>query len=75
MGARAFRRVKCMISVLYATTPQQLEAFCEGIRELVRRHPYTRKDYFHVYVNAFAPSSIDILLYCFVYLIHCVIGK
>ncbi len=65
MGSRTYRRYSCHISVVYATTPDQLEAFCEGIRELIRRHPYTRKDYFHVYVHNFAASSIDILLYCF----------
>ena len=65
MGRRKFRRISCMLSVAYSTTPAQLEAFCEGVRELIRKHPYTRKDYFHVYVNKFAASSIDILLYCF----------
>ncbi|HUU95744.1 MAG TPA: mechanosensitive ion channel family protein [Phycisphaerae bacterium] len=65
MGRRRYRRIRCMISVTYSTTPEQLEAFCEGIRELIRRHPYTRKDYYHCYVNEFAASSIDILLYCF----------
>ncbi|MGD8452122.1 MAG: mechanosensitive ion channel family protein [Phycisphaerae bacterium] len=65
LGRRRYRRISCMISVLYSTTPEKLEAFCAGIRELIRRHPYTRKDYYHCWVNAFAPSSIDILLYCF----------
>ena len=50
----------------YDTSPEQIEAFCEGIREIIRRHPYTRKDYYHVYLNAFSGSSLDILLYCFV---------
>jgi MscS family membrane protein len=65
MGRRQYRRIRCMISVTYSTAPEQLEALCEAIRELVRRHPYTRKDYYHCYVNQFAASSIDILLYCF----------
>ncbi len=65
MGRRRFRRIRCMISVTYSTTPEQLDAFCEGIRELIRQLPYMRKDYFHAYVNEFAGSSIDILLYCF----------
>jgi MscS family membrane protein len=65
LGARRYRRVKCMISVQYDTPPERLEAFCEGIRELIRRHPYTRKDYYMVYFNAFAASSLDILLYAF----------
>ena len=38
----------------------------EGLRELVRLHPYTRKDYYHVYLNGFSDSSLDIMLYCFV---------
>jgi len=65
LGARHYRRFKTMLSVTYSTPPEKLETFCEGIRELILSHVYTRKDYFHVYVNAFGPSSIDILLYCF----------
>lgn len=65
MGRRRFRRISCKLAVTYSTTPEQLDAFCEGIRELIRRHPYTRKDYYVVWVNEFADSSINILLYCF----------
>ncbi len=65
MGRRRYRRTSTALSVTYDTTPEQLEALCEGIREIIRLHPYTRKDYFHVYVKAFAASSIDIMLYCF----------
>jgi MscS family membrane protein len=64
-GARRYRRAKIMLSVTYSTPPENIEAFCEGIRELVRLHPYTRKDYYHVYFNQFAASSLDILLYVF----------
>jgi len=66
MGRRRYRRIKTMISLQYNTRPEQIEAFCEGVRELIRRHPYTRKDYYHVYLNQFSDSSIDVLLYCFV---------
>jgi MscS family membrane protein len=65
LGARRYRRVKCMIGIQYDTPPEKIEAFCEGIRELIRRHPYTRKDYYMVYFNAFAESSLSILLYAF----------
>ncbi|MHC4093178.1 MAG: mechanosensitive ion channel family protein, partial [Planctomycetota bacterium] len=64
-GLRQYRRAKVMISIAYSTPPDKIEAFCEGIRELVRLHPYTRKDYYHVYLNQFAASSLDILLYAF----------
>lgn len=66
MGRRRYRRIKTTLGVQYDTTPEQLDAFCEGIRELIRQHPYTRKDYYHVYFNDFGPSSLNILLYCFV---------
>ncbi len=65
LGRRRYRRIYCHLAVTYSSTPEQLDAFCEGIRELIREHPYTRKDYYHVYVNRFGASSIDVLLYCF----------
>lgn len=65
-GARIYRRIKTMLSLTYDTPPEKIEAFCEGLRELIRRHPHTRKDYFHVYFNEYAASSLNVLLYCFV---------
>jgi MscS family membrane protein len=64
-GEREYRRAKTHLSVTYDTPPDKIEAFCEGIRELVRLHPDTRKDYYHVYLNQFSASSLDILLYIF----------
>ncbi len=64
-GERRFRRVKTMLSLTYDTPPEKIDAFCEGVRELIRLHHYTRKDYYHVYFNQFAPSSLDVLLYMF----------
>jgi MscS family membrane protein len=65
-GKRRYRRIKTTLGLAYDTPPEKIEAFCEGVRELIRQHPYTRKDYFHVYLNEFSASSLDILLYCFV---------
>ena len=64
-GKRKFRRIKTHLSLTYDTPPDKIEAFCEGVRELIRQHPYTRKDYFHVYLHQFSASSLDVLLYCF----------
>ena len=47
------------------TPPERIEAFCEGIREIVRQHPYMRKDYYHVYFHEFADASLNILVYVF----------
>jgi MscS family membrane protein len=65
-GARRYRRIKATLGLTYATPPEKVEAFCEGVREVIRQHPYTRKDYYHVYLNGFGASTLDIMLYCFV---------
>ena len=65
MGRRKYRRVKTMLSLTYDTPPEKVEAFCAGVRRVIETHPYTRKDYFHVYLNALSSSSLDVLLYAF----------
>ena len=65
MGKRTYRRLSCKMSLAYDTPPERIEAFCEGVRELVRQHPYTRKDYFHVYLNEFSSSALEVLVYVF----------
>lgn len=64
-GRRRFRRYRTMINLTYDTPPDTIEAFCEGIREIIRQHPYTRKDYYHVWLNNFGAHSLDILVYMF----------
>ncbi len=64
-GQRKYRRWKTHIGVQYDTPPDTIVAFTQGICELIRIHPYTRKDYFIVRLNEFADSSLNILLYVF----------
>lgn len=64
-GMRAYRRYSCHYGITYNTPPERVEAFCEGLRELVRQHPYTRKDFFHIYFHNFGDHSLDILVYIF----------
>jgi MscS family membrane protein len=66
MGNRRYRRILTTLGIEYSTPPEKITTFVEGIRQLIREHPYTRKDYFHVYFNAFNSSSLDIMVYCFV---------
>jgi MscS family membrane protein len=65
LGERTYRRWSTRIGVAYETPPEKIDAFCEGVRELIRRHPYTRKDYFHVYLNELGASALEVLLYVF----------
>jgi len=64
-GRRKYRRFTTKLNVTYDTHPDKIEAFCSGIREIVKLHPYTRKDYYHVWLNGFGPHSLDILVYIF----------
>lgn len=65
MGARRYRRMKSMLGLTYDTSPEKIDAFCEGIRALIRLHPYMRKDYYQVYFNQYNAASLDILVYVF----------
>lgn len=59
-GKRRFRRLVTNLGLEYDTAPVKIEAFCEGIRQLILSHKWTRKDNFHVYFTNFGPSSLDI---------------
>lgn len=65
MGLRKYRRFSTNLSLTYSSAADDIESFCEGVRELIRQHPQTRKDYFFVTLNNLSESSLDILLYCF----------
>ncbi len=65
MGERRFRRYKANFGLAYDTPPENIEAFCEGLRELVRNHPYMRRDYYHIYLNDLGSDSLSVLVYVF----------
>lgn len=65
LGMRQYRRLSTTIGVQYDTPPEKIEAFCEGIRQIILSHPHTRKDSFHVYFNSMGDFSLNILLYVF----------
>lgn len=62
LGRRKYRRYLAKLGLEYGTPPDRIEAFCEGVRELVRRHPHTRKDFYAAYFNDFGASSLDVLV-------------
>jgi MscS family membrane protein len=64
-GERRYRRLRHFLRLRYDTPAAKIDALCEGLRELVRLHPYTRKDYYHIYLNELTPSSANVLIYVF----------
>ncbi len=65
LGRRKYRRYATTLGVEYDTAPERIETFCEGIHELIRRHPHTRKDFYAAYFNDFGANSLDIKLLVF----------
>lgn len=65
MGAREYRRIKAFFGLTYDTPPEKMEAFIEGVKNIVKANEYTRKDYYHVVFNSYGPDYLEIMLYCF----------
>lgn len=64
-GERLYRRTVTSLGVTYDTDPDQLQAFVEGIRAIIRANPYTRKDYYEVHFNDFGDNGLKVMVYFF----------
>ncbi|HJL19736.1 MAG TPA: mechanosensitive ion channel family protein [Sandaracinaceae bacterium LLY-WYZ-13_1] len=64
-GMRDARRTFLKLGVQYDTTPEQMEAFCEGIRGILAANPKVKKDSYHVYFTGFGDSALEVMLYFF----------
>jgi len=64
-GLRKFRRFSTKITITYDTPVEVIDMFVEGLRKIIENHPYTRKDYYHVYLNDMASHSLNIMFYIF----------
>ncbi len=65
MGKRSYRRVRTVLGLTYDTSPEKLEAFLEGIKNIILANKHTRKTGFHVVFNGYGQFSLDILVYFF----------
>lgn len=64
-GLRVYRRYSTKLTITYDTPPELIEAFIKGLREMVKHHPNTRKDYYEIHLNDLGSASIEILFYIF----------
>ncbi len=64
-GLRTYRRFNTHISVTYDTRPDVIETFVNGLKQLVKDHPKTRKDYIEIHLNEMGSASLNILFYIF----------
>ncbi len=59
------RRVKMTVGVTYETTPAQMEALIEKIRDFLKKDSEVSQDFFMVKFINFGAYSLDILVYYF----------
>ena len=64
-GKRQYRRFYTRLSVTYDSPARLIEVFVKGIERIVLAHPETRKDYYNIFLNDYAASSLDVMLYIF----------
>ena len=62
LGKRQARRTRVTLDITYNTSPEKIEAFVEGIKNILQSNAYTRKDYYQCYFSAYGPHSLQILL-------------
>lgn len=64
-GLRQYRRFTTTLTITYDTPPALIEQFVLGLREIIKTHPKTRKDLYHVYFNNISSYCQDIMFYIF----------
>ncbi|MBW2463158.1 MAG: mechanosensitive ion channel family protein [Deltaproteobacteria bacterium] len=64
-GVRKYRRCSVVLNLTYDTTPEQMQAFCDGVRAVLKANPTVRKDMYEVHFTAFGAASLDVMVYFF----------
>lgn len=61
-GLRVFRRYTTELGIRYDTPPELIEAFVQGIKELIALHPSTKSQSYNVDFISFGASSLNIMV-------------
>ncbi len=61
-GLRVYRRYTTELGIRYDTPPDLIEAFMEGIKEIIRLHPETKSQSYNVEFVKFADFSLNIMV-------------
>jgi MscS family membrane protein len=64
-GLRKYRRCFVTLGLTYDTSPEQMQAFVEGVRAVIQSNPTTRKDYYEVCMSGFGDSALEVMTYFF----------
>ncbi len=64
-GHRKYRRCMVTLGLTYDTSPDQMQAFVEGVRAILQANPKVRQDSYEVHFRNFGESALEVLLYFF----------
>lgn len=62
MGVRRWRRNVITLTVTYDTSPEKMEAFLEGIKNIVKKNPLVVADTMNIAFKDFDSSSLNVLM-------------
>ena len=65
MGKRKYRRIRTTLGLTYDTPPEKVEAFIDGVKNIILENSYTWKDNFEVCFHNYGDFSLNILLNIF----------
>jgi MscS family membrane protein len=64
-GKREIRRCFFKVGLTYDTSPEQMQAFVEGMRAIIQSNEYTHKDSYEVHMSGFGDSALEVMVYFF----------
>lgn len=65
-GRRTSRRTFIKLGLQYDTTPEQIQAFCDGVRAILRSNEaIDQAPGYHVYFSGFGDSALEVMVYFF----------
>ncbi len=64
-GMRQFRRCSVTLGITYDSTPEQIQAFVEGIRAILKTNEFVRQDLYEVHFRDFGESGLEVMVYFF----------
>ena len=62
LGRRKARRTRFTLDITYDTSPEEIEAFVEGIKNIIASNSVTKKDYYQAYFTGYGSSGLNILV-------------
>ena len=62
LGKRKARRTRVYLGVEYNTSPEKIEKFIAGIKQILMDNSVVKKDYFQVYFTEFGASELKIIM-------------